>query len=314
MQATPTDPPLLTPIMAQAEGETPKSSFFRLPRELRDQVYESLVSIPYTKTPKSVKSGYSPPTKFKWNIEPAVLRVNYQICHETKEVMARDNNFVVIERAKELERVEHVLIDDFMLWPGKKMKDVNVPGEKIRVWLGKHEQIYDLQTEMDTHVMLVEEFRDFCIALSISQGKGGSYLTSGLSVRIRLAEPDDPKEQDEMRTLLVKPLTKLRHLKDVEFDGMSPFFVKTILGDVKRDTFDGQLVTSTLNELMFSGDQACDLGHHDLASAYYLQATEYSLHCVKHERVFPNVVDLIASPFKIKKAWRSAGVLACWDR
>ena len=244
----------------------------QLPLKLRERIYSEVLSPKYAKSPKDADGGLRASMKFQWNINPAVLRLNRQISSEASTVMARENNFVVIERSQDLEQREADMVDDdpaimqykVILWPGKKTKIAKVPGERMRLRFAREQNALTMpETGPDVYVLLVEEFRDFCVALSIFQGQNRQYRTSGLSVHIRLIESEHhetPQAQDYMRTSLLKPLTKLRHFKDVKAAGMAPFVEQMILGDLKQTDFEGGFVISTIQELIHSGDCARDEG------------------------------------------------------
>ena len=261
-----------------------------LPLELRDRIYKDVISPKQNKTPKKLEKGLRSSTRYDWNIDPVILRLNRQISLEAKEVLARENKFVAIERSQVLQQVESdfgdedpgMLVFNISLWPGKASKNVNVPGERMRVrLLGAEEETNGSDVEMGIHVMLVEELRDFCSLLSISQRRDGGYRTSGLSIHIRLCEPrykEAPQEQDEMRTLLLKSLAKLRHLRQVNVEGMAPLVVERLLEELKQTSFDRGLILSTMRELILNGDCACDSGLRNIATVYYQRAHDYLHH------------------------------------
>lgn len=259
----------------------------RLPLELRNRVYQNLVSIKHTETPKDFESGCRSSTRYNWNVDPVIHRVNRQIYSEAREVMQRENKFVVIERAKELEQGAEdmgeenpaIMKYNVKLWPGKGTKQVDVPGERMRVRFARRGAKAE---DLDIYVLLVEELRDFCVALSIFQSPDGStYRTSGLNAHIQLLDPpfeEPPQVQDDVRGSLLTPLTKLRHFEDVTVAGMAPFVAKMLMSPLTQKDFDGEFANSTIQELIYSGDHARDIGHFDVATAYYQRASEYLHH------------------------------------
>lgn len=91
-------------------SQTPSNCpFLLLPLELRDRVYTQLVSIKHTRTLKDAEAALRSTTFCNWNVHPTIFRVNCQISQEAKAVMTRDNGFVVMERAKELEQGPTIL-------------------------------------------------------------------------------------------------------------------------------------------------------------------------------------------------------------
>lgn len=185
------------------------------------------------------------------------------------------------------------------------MKNVNIPGKRMRVRFTKGDQgSGGAEAQFNTYVILVEELRDFYTALSIFQRQDRTYRTSGLSLRIRLLESpyaETPQVENNIRTSLIKPLTKLRYLKDVEVNDMAPFVAKMILGEVLETSFNRPLIIGTVHNLIFSGDCACNNGLFDIATAYYQRASEYFHHFATNAQAIfmQNPGDPIAIEFKI---------------
>lgn len=289
----------------QSQG---KCRFLQLPRELRDRVYKNLLSIKHTKTPKDVEAGLRSSTRYDWNIDPTILRVSRRISEEAKELIGRDNRFVVIERSPELEQLEsdtkaedpEIMVYNVRLWPGKKSKTVNVPGERMRVRLTKDA---DLSSDLDIYVLQVEELRDFCVAVSISLKPDETYVTSGLYASIGFVDPaykETPQEIDNMRTALMHPLTRLRHFADVSVEGMPPMVAKLLLSPLLLTTSDASLVNTTIHDLIHSGDRARTASHFSIAQAYYQRAHEYfHHHAIRGSHVFDHPADPLALDFKL---------------
>ncbi|MCJ1247336.1 hypothetical protein MMC30_004550 [Trapelia coarctata] len=63
------------------------SAFMQLPRELRDEIYRHLLTTPFT--------FYFPVQEYR--MSPAILTANKQISTEAKEILYKENNFVVVE-------------------------------------------------------------------------------------------------------------------------------------------------------------------------------------------------------------------------
>ena len=234
--------------------------------------------------------------------------------------MARDNHFVVIERAKELEQgPEDVKVEDatimvynVTLWPGKATKSPVVPGERMRIRLEKPGAS---ETDMDAHVILAEEMRDVCVGLSTFQDPKGQYRTSGLSASIDVHRPvytETPAARDIRERALLEPLQKLRHFQNVSIQGTLPAIIYQISCQLTHQTFDHGLVLITLDEMISHGDQASSVGDYGIATAHYQRAHEYFHHSATHERhVFTHPADVSALEFKIMQhralSWISAG-------
>ena len=303
-------------------SQTPHNcSFLLLPLELRDRIYAQLVSIKHTQTPKDVEACLRCTTFYNWNLNPTILRVNRQINKETQAVMARDNNFVVIERAKDLEQRPGdakkedptIMVYSVALWPGKPTKKPVVPGERVRI---KLERAGASEEDMDAHVILADELRDVCVGLSTFQRPEGKYLTSGLSASINVHKPtytETAAARDVRERALLEPLQKLRHLAHVSIRGTLPAIEYQISRQLTHPTLDRGLVLTTIDELISTGDQASSNGDHGIATAHYQRASEYFHHSATHERqVFtPSPVDVSAFEFKImqhrSRNWIEAG-------
>ena len=302
-------------------SQTPADcSFFLLPLELRDRIYAQLVSIKHTKARKDAEACLRSTTFYNWNLDPTIFRVNRQISHEAKAVMARENDFVVIERAKVLEQGLRdvkkedtaIMVYHVALWPGKATKEPLVPGERMRVQLGRAK---NSKTDMAAYVILAEELRDICIGLSTFRGRDGKYRTSGLPCLIKVHPPsytEDPAARDVRERALLEPLQKLRHFQTVSMEGTLPAINYQITRQLTHQTFDRGLVLTTIDELITSGDQSSSAGDHDIATARYQRAHEYFHHAATHERhVFTHPADFAAFEFKIMQHrslnWISAG-------
>ena len=283
--------------------------FFHLPRELRDKIYKHFVSVKHTRTPKDPDDGCrSATSRYDWNIDPTILRVNKQIHDEAREVMGLDNDFVVIERAaKQLEQTKGdyreedaaIMVYRVTLWPGKASETVNVPGERMRIHFAAHGQ----STGGPAYVMLVEELRDFCVGLSTFTDSAGQYRLKGIEARVTIRQPltpENPRARAERERSLLLPLAKLRFLDKVVIEGVKPTVESLYATQMTRPCFDPTLIKYTIEELISSGDSAREIGHFGVANAYYNRASDYFHHFAKHERnVFEHPADPLAFEFKI---------------
>lgn len=92
---------------------------------------------------------------------------------------------------------------------------------------------------------------------------------------------------------------------------MSRVAATTLLGPLLLKEFDTALVKTTINDLIFSGDQARKRGHFDVATVYFQRAYEYFEHCLPSEATFTNHVETMTTEFKIMQHrtlnWIEAG-------
>ena len=284
-------------------------AFLRLPRELRDRIYKNLVSAKYIKTPKDAQAGCrSAASRYDWNLDPTILRVNKQIHEETREIMSRDNDFVVVQRTvAELEQTqsdygeedEAIMVYNVKLWPGKGTMMANVPGERMRIWLGIHGRT----VVGPLYVMLAEELRDFCVGLSSFVDSDGQCRISDIDASITLkpaAEWDTLRVKKERQDALLQPLAKLRFLRSAQILGVESEVEEQYREQMTRLEFDEHVVYNTINELISSGDDARGIGHFDVATAYFQRASEYFHHFAKQARgVFSDPADPLVFEFKI---------------
>ena len=113
-------------------------------------------------------------------------------------------------------------IYNIALWPGKATKKPFVPGERVRIKLGRGE---DLKGDMDAHVIRTEELRDVCVGLSKFLGPNGRYRTSGLSCLVKVLSPpytETAAARDIRERALLDPLQNLRHFQSVSIEGTLP--------------------------------------------------------------------------------------------
>ena len=302
-------------------SQTPSNfPFLNLPLELRDRVYTQLVSIKHTRTPKDAEAALRSTTVYEWNLCPTIFRVNWQIGQEAKEVMARENYFVVIESVKQLEQGPkdvkkedaRKMVYNVTLWPGKATKKPVVPGERMRI---KMERAGASQKDMFAHVVLADELSDVCVGLSTLQGPKGRYRTAGLTASIYVHEPtytETATARDVRERALLEPLQKLRHFAHVSICGALPAINCQIARQLTHQAFDRGLVLSTIDEIIANGDKALSTGEFGIASAYYHRAQEYFNHSFSHRRhVFTDPADVSALEFKIMQhhalSWIKSG-------
>ena len=218
------------------------------------------------------------------------------------------NDFVVIERAAEqleqawddaIEEDPTIMVYNVELWPEKATEAVNVPGQRMRICFAKHGQ----SARGLAYVILVEELRDFCVGLSTLRDSSGQCRLKGIEARITIQEPSTPENtraRAERERSLLLPLAKLRFLEKVVFQGVKPTVESLYATQMTRQSFDPKIIKYTIEELISSGDSARDKGLHDVANAYYGNATDYFHHFAKHERqVFEHPADPPAFEFKI---------------
>lgn len=222
--------------------------------------------------------------------------------------MARDNNFVVIERAKVLEQGPEdmkkedtaIMIYNVALWPGKATKKPVVPGERVRIKMGKASK--NSKKGMHAHVLLAEELRDVCVGLSTLQDAEGKYRTAGLPCHIKVHQrprPETPADRDNRERALLEPLQKLRHFQAVSIEGTLPAINYQITQQLTHQTLDRNLVVTTIDELIADGDRSSSNGDYDIATAYYQRTHEYFHHSTTHARhVFTDPADVLAFEFR----------------
>ena len=309
--------------ISTVQTTTRSSQFLDLSRELRDCIYKHIISPQHCKTPKTNDFGLLSCTRYNWNINPAILRVSKQTHAEARECLSRENQFVVIQHPPELRTCEDDMVNsDFAtldletykrlmdsrrrkLWSGKRSTEsVEVPGERMRVRLFREEAPKTngsgAPKPLHSCVILVEELRDICTMLSIRlKSDGRTYATSNLSVNIKLIPapyPERPQAQDEMRTLLLKPLTLLSHFEAVSVENEPPFISNIILRGMKRKQYtanDADSIVATYRSILLSGDQARDQGDYNMARAYYQESDDYCNHFIDGEpSLFAELEDL----------------------
>ena len=192
-----------------------------------------------------------------------------------------------------------IMIYNVALWPGKATKKPVVPGERVRIKLGKSK---NSKNGLDAHVILAEELRDVCVGLSTYQDAEGKYRTAGLPCHIKVHQPqrpETPADRDIRERALLEPLQKLRHFQTVSIEGTLPAITYQITQQLTHQTLDKSLVFSTINELIADGDRSSSIGDYDIATAYYQRAHEYFHHSTTHARhVFTDPADVLAFEFK----------------
>ena len=133
---------------------------------------------------------------------------------------------------------------------------------------------------LDAVVLLVDELRDFCVTLLFSGTQGGIHRTAALCAHVQLSKALNGEISDQ--DMLLKPLRKLRHLQSVTIEGKSSADGEGLLGVMEQKTFDEELVISTIEELIYNGDEARDNDLYDVGTVYYQRAHEYYDHFANH--------------------------------
>ena len=288
----------------------PQSSFtfpfLLLPLELRCRIYSQLVSVKHARTPKNAQACLRSTTFYNWNLDPTILRVNRQINQEAKDVMRRENDFVVIERAEALKQEPNDMYIDtkveynIELWPGKATRDPVVPGKRMRMALKRKKAS---KTAMDAHVILASELRIVCARLSTFLVAIGGYRTSKLFCEVKVHPPtytETPADRDIRERSLLEPLHNLRDFQSVSIQGALPTINYQTIRQLTHQELDHGLVLTTIDELITDGDHASRTGCHDIATAYYQRADEYMHHILTYEGHLFTGLGILVFQFKTK--------------
>lgn len=299
------------------------TSLLQLPPEIRVQIYKCLLCTSITQTQKSCVESCRSGCRYLWNLQPAILAVSHQIHEEARNVLGRENDFIVVECAtRKLEQAKRDLVEEIHgagsrmtpttkevlnVWPGRKFKHIQVPHERMRIRLvafGKRKEPISW-----CRVVLQEELLDLCAGLSTFLEKfhchwttEPRYRVAGLSIRIALRPPRAPeieRDQDIREARLLYPVMKLRLLKDVEVVGAAANMTQFVSEQLRSGKFDRKLLCSTCDDIMSAGDLAGSIGHHSAVSGYYSQASDY-LHHFKLRYLFTNSVDPVTLEFRLK--------------
>ena len=235
--------------------------------------------------------------------------------YEARDVLAM-NEFVVVERAAtELQqKLEDMPAENEMfmryrvkIWPGKGSKAVDVPGERMRVWLGKDKQstsgAQDSTSKVDIFVVTVGELSGFMTELSIFQGREGTYRTSGLTARVRLNAPrteETPEAKKDRETYLLEPLKVLRFFKSATIEGASIGISAQTTQKIKSQGFDGDQFAETFGGMLGAGDRAQKDDLRSVANSWYQRAQTYLEHFISHQaQVFLHPADPTSFLFTI---------------
>lgn len=303
--------------MASQAAPIERLSFLHFPPEVRNLVYKQLLCASVTKTQKPFPDTCRSAVRYDWNLQPAILATNRQIHTEARNVLGSENTFVVIEcAAKELEQKKsdmgkedtRIMMYNVKLWPGKQCETVNVPNERMRILFSRDEEKKNTKAKRKAQkpwycVVLLEELRDLIVGISTFQSKGGSYRTSGLSALITLSHTTDDEtevQRDARETRLLDPLLSLRFLKSVKVEGALESNSRYLSDHICRQQCDSYIVYSTFTDLVRVGDEAYNIGHHDVATGYYNRAHDYALHFTSKEpKVIVHHADPSACLFRI---------------
>ena len=165
---------------------------------------------------------------------------------------------------------------------------------------------------MDAHVVRAEELRDVCVVLSRLRDRDGRYRTTGLSCVVKVSTPpytETAAARDLRERALLESLQKLRRFEHVSIEGTLPAINDQITRQLTVPFFDPVLFSSTINDLLASGDQYSSSGDHDIATAHYQRAHDYFHHSIKHERhIFTHPADFMALAFQIMQHRAGNGI------
>lgn len=100
--------------MAPENPVTVRPSLLHLPPEIRNRIYEQLLSVNVNKTPELSSEHGDPATRYRWNLHLAILRTSHRFHDEARAIMGKTNSFVVVDcAAKKLhQRHSYMWIDN----------------------------------------------------------------------------------------------------------------------------------------------------------------------------------------------------------
>ncbi|EKG13067.1 hypothetical protein MPH_09802 [Macrophomina phaseolina MS6] len=250
--------------------------FLELPREIRDQVYKYLLDADYTKRhPTGII--HHKPARYEWHLQVALLRANKQIYKEAREVLGRENRFVVLER--DTDRLKQSVdqrqdggdrnLPDPPIWFGRAKSLVSVPGEVMRINFSPRDG-RDKNRPTDYFVFLTEELRDFFINLG-KYRTGGVFRTKDLVCTVTLNQPKVSEVTaitKRREAALLDPLTGLRQLSKVIINGASEAKAQRVAHQMKRQEFSSVDVLSIIDEILATANAHAQVGNHGIAVSY----------------------------------------------
>ncbi|GME41250.1 hypothetical protein GTA08_BOTSDO11742 [Neofusicoccum parvum] len=250
--------------------------FLELPREIRDQIYKYLLCADYTKR-RPTGIIYYKPSRFELHLQTAILRTNKQVYREAREVLGKENRFVVVER--NTDRLKQSIDDkqdggdrdipDPPIWVGRAKSQVSVAGEVMRINFSPP-QGPEEGRKTDYFVFLVEELRDFFINLGKFR-TGGVFRTKDLTCTVTLSPPKDSETNGTTKrreSALLDPLTKLRQLSKVTINGASDDKSQYIAQQMQRREFSAKDVLQTISELLVTVEAYSRLENYYTAVSY----------------------------------------------
>ncbi|KAF8856025.1 hypothetical protein BDZ45DRAFT_484646 [Acephala macrosclerotiorum] len=258
--------------------------FLDLPREIRDRIYDIILSVPEHKQPEREEAGlYDIPhevTKLRCNVETQILQTCRKIYSEAEYIMRETNLFIKVTVRFLFEEILPVLI-------AERLPILRIPPKKVKYFKGSvlsHEitVLAPIQEKAKTFVFLYRDLERFCKALANAQWQVSRH-DEMVSHVVTLVDPYAGEKTSNLQTFYSRKLQeKLIAPYRAELRGFPHFkFKGAIASDLKKTaeteitrpvTLDPKDVLVEVEELKTQGNSCFRNGDRRGASEYWAQA------------------------------------------
>ena len=277
--------------MSPATTQTDTPSLLQFPFELRAEIYRNLLCINRTRKQKPLSESILSTSRYSWNLHTSILATCRQIHDDARNILIRENNFVVFECATGVleptsaNRFERCTTypQGLKLWFGKRfntVKTVPVINEVTNVRLQRYKKYRHIRCSI--YVLLEDEVLDLCAGLTTCYRYRRDCLVAQLHLHV-VIRPGQKKESSKVQasreSSLLRSLMALRCTASATVEGAAPDLAQDFSFRLSHQQYRNQITSQAVTELFSFGDNAFNIGDYTAALGYYYRAHDYYKHC-----------------------------------
>ena len=291
--------------MSPASTQNDKPSLFQLPTELRIEIYRYLLCIHRTRKQKPLAESRRSTSRYSWNLHTAILATCRQIHEEARDVLIRENSFVIFECATRLldttsAQYAHTFPRGLTLWCGKKLKTVPITNPVMKVRLHRYKKYKQIRCSI--YVVLEDEVLDLCAGLATySRSRYDCHVaTLHLHVMIKPVQMNEKTEVKGSReATLLHSVMALRCAASVKVEGASSELANDFSFRFSHPQYRNQLASQAVTALFSAGDNTFNSGDYTAALGYCYRVSDYYNYCVGQGANMTDTGDWIVFSFKL---------------
>ena len=279
--------------------------FLQLPSEIRVEIFRNLLCVQRTRKQKPISESRLSTSRYSWDLHPAILATCRQIHEEARNLLIRENRFVVFEcAAGELDQASKRFSTSpskLKLWSGRRFGTAPITNEVMRVRLHRYEN--HKQTESSIYVVLEGEVLDLCAGLATYIGTNGyDCRLAELNLHVVIS-PSQMKESNEAQasreTTLLRSVMALRRAASIKIEGADPELAREFSSQLRHRRYCDQVGGQVTKGLSSAGDNAFDIGDYTAALGFYYRAFDYYKYCCRRKGLLTDTGDWTVFTFTL---------------